>query len=204
MAVVASGTKVAVIFHSGQGHTAALAHAVVAGIEASGAQATLFDADSAIARLEELERYDGLVFGSPTYMGSVSANFKHFMEESRLARGKWRNKVAAGFTNSASQSGDKLNTLVQLAIFAAQHGMLWVSLGLQAGNNSSTGSTDDLNRLGSFLGAMAQSNADQSSAFTPPQSDRDTAHSLGQRVAVVAHQMRLGMYLSFKSEVAAL
>ncbi len=175
MAVVASGTKVAVIFHSGQGHTAALAHAVVAGIEASGASATLFDADAAIARLEELERYDGLVFGSPTYMGSASANFKHFMEESRLAR-----------------------------IFAAQHGMLWVSLGLQAGNNSSTGSTDDLNRLGSFLGAMAQSNADQSSAFSPPQSDRDTAYSLGQRVAVVAHQMRLGMYLSFKSEVAAL
>jgi len=186
------GASVAVIFHSGQGHTATLARAVLNGVEAAGANGTLFDANSAILQLSELEKFDGLIFGSPTYMGSVSANFKTFMEESRLARGQWRDKVAAGFTNSASQSGDKLNTLVQLSIFAAQHGMLWVSLGLKAGNNSTQGSVADLNRLGSFLGAMAQSNVDQSPEFAPPQSDRDTAFNLGQRVAMVAQQLRFG------------
>lgn len=190
------GTSIAVIFHSGQGHTAALAHAVVSGIEATGAKAALFDAETAIQRLEELAQFDGLVFGSPTYMGSVSARFKAFMEESRLVRGQWRDKVAAGFTNSASQSGDKLNTLVQLTIFAAQHGMLWVSLGLRAGNNSTQGSVDDLNRLGSFLGAMAQSNVDQGTELAPPQSDRDTAFNLGQRVANVAQQLRCGKYVA--------
>jgi len=195
MAPDTSGTSIAVIFHSGLGHTAALAHAVVSGIEATGAKAALFDADSAIQRLEELAQFDGLVFGSPTYMGGVSARFKAFMEESRLVRGHWRDKVAAGFTNSASQSGDKLNTLVQLTIFAAQHGMLWVSLGLRAGNNSTQGSVNDLNRLGSFLGVMAQSNVDQSVEFTPPQSDRDTVFNLGQRVAMVAQQLRVGKYL---------
>lgn len=189
------GASVAVIFHSGQGHTAVLAQAVVNGIEATGVKAALFDADSAIRRLDELEQFDGLVFGSPTYMGSVSANFKAFMEESRLVRGQWRDKVAAGFTNSASQSGDKLNTLVQLTIFAAQHGMLWVSLGLRAGNNSTQGSVDDLNRLGSFLGVMAQSNVDQSAELAPPQSDRDTAFNLGQRVAKVAQQLRAGKHV---------
>ncbi len=90
--------------------------------------------------------------------------------------------VAAGFTCSASQSGDKLNALQQLAVFAAQHGMLWVSLGLLPGNNSSTGSVQDLNRLGSYLGAMAQANADQGSDAML-QSDLDTAAHLGRRVA---------------------
>lgn len=187
------GVSVAVIFHSGQGHTATLAQAVLRGVEAGGAKGELFDADAAILRMEELQRFDALVFGSPTYMGSVSASFKAFMEESRLARGQWRDKLAAGFTNSASQSGDKLNTLVQLAIFAAQHGMLWVSLGLRAGNNTTRGSVDELNRLGSFLGAMAQSNVDQSAEHAPPQSDRDTAFSLGQRVATVALRFRYGL-----------
>jgi len=192
----AGDTRIAVIFHSAQGHTATLAQAVVNGIEAAGATAALFDVDAAMERLEALAQFDGLVFGSPTYMGSVSARFKAFMEESRLARGQWRDKFAAGFTNSASQSGDKLNTLVQLSIFAAQHGMLWVSLGLRAGNNSTQGSVDDLNRLGSFLGAMAQSNVDQGSELAPPQSDRDTAYNLGQRVAQVAQQWRRGQLLA--------
>lgn len=187
------GVRVAVIFHSGRGHTATLARAVLRGVEAAGATGELFDADAAILRLDELQHFDALVFGSPTYMGSVSASFKAFMEESRLARGQWRDKLAAGFTNSASQSGDKLNTLVQLAIFAAQHGMLWVSLGLRAGNNTTQGSVDELNRLGSFLGAMAQSNVDQSAEHAPPQSDRDTAFSLGQRVAAAARQFRYGL-----------
>jgi NAD(P)H dehydrogenase (quinone) len=184
--------SVAVIFHSGQGHTATLAQAVLRGVEAAGATGALFDADGAVQQLQELQHFDAMVFGSPTYMGSVSASFKAFMEESRLARGLWRDKVAAGFTNSASQSGDKLNTLVQLAIFAAQHGMLWVSLGLRAGNNTTQGSVGELNRLGSFLGAMAQSNVDQSAEHAPPQSDRDTAFCLGQRVAAVARQLRYG------------
>jgi len=31
---------------------------------------------------------------------------------------KWRNKVVAGFTNSAAQHGDKLNTFMAMALFA--------------------------------------------------------------------------------------
>ena len=96
-------------------------------------------------------------------MGSVSAAFKKFMDDSSKAwfGSAWKDKLAAGFTNSGSQSGDKLNSLIQLMVFANQHGMLWVSLGLMPGNNNSKGSVDDLNRLGSFSGAMSQSNVDQ-------------------------------------------
>nr|WP_230947491.1 hypothetical protein [Burkholderia territorii] len=45
--------------------------------------------------------------------------------------------MAAGFAVSVSQSGGKLSALQQLAVFAAQHQMRWVSLGLIPGNNSS-------------------------------------------------------------------
>lgn len=34
---------------------------------------------------------------------------------------KWKGKLAAGFANAASQNGDKLNTLIQLAVFARGH-----------------------------------------------------------------------------------
>ena len=102
----------------------------------------------------------------------------------------WKDKLAAGFTNSSSQSGDKLNTLIQLSVFAAQHGMNWVSLGLLPGNNSSQGSPEDLNRIGSYLGAMAQSNADEGAEVTPPQADRATAEVLGARVAAAARRWK--------------
>jgi multimeric flavodoxin WrbA len=127
---------------------------------------------------------DAIIFGAPTYMGSLSAPFKAFMDASSkvwFTQG-WKDKLAAGFTCSASQSGDKLSSLQQLSVFAAQQAMIWVSLGLMPGNNSSKGSTGDLNRLGSYLGAMAQANADQGSDAML-QSDLDTAAHLGQRVA---------------------
>jgi multimeric flavodoxin WrbA len=129
-------------------------------------------------------------------MGGQSAQFKAFQDATSktvfAAGGLWRNKVAAGFTNSAARSGDKLATLQQLAVFAAQHGMHWVNLGLPPGNNSSAGSEDDLNRLGFFMGAASQSNADESPELAPPQADLLTAEHLGRRVAEVALRLAYG------------
>ncbi|MCO4860904.1 flavodoxin family protein [Cupriavidus sp. WGlv3] len=106
--------------------------------------------------------------------------------------GKWANKVAAGFTNAASRSGDKLATLQQIAIFAAQHGMHWVNLGLPPGHNNSKSTEDSLNRHGFFLGAAAQSDADVSAEVAPPPADLRTAEHLGARVAEVAQQLVAG------------
>ena len=127
-------------------------------------------------------------------MGSASAQFKAFMDASSKPwySQHWKNKIAAGFTNSASQSGDKLNTLVQLAIFAAQHGMIWVGLDLMPGNNNSKGSVNDLNRLGGFLGALAQSNSDEGPEAGPIVSDLKTAEHLGARVAQITNQFLAG------------
>jgi multimeric flavodoxin WrbA len=184
--------RVAVVYHSGYGHTKIQAEAVARGAESvAGTQVALIPVDQVEARAAELEAADAIVFGAPTYMGSVSAPFKAFMDWSSKAwfARAWKNKLAAGFTNSGSQSGDKLNTLVQLAVFAAQHGMIWVGLDLLPGNNNSKGSVEDLNRLGSFLGAMAQSNVDQGPDQAPIESDRKTAEYLGKRVAEFAQRL---------------
>ncbi len=181
--------QIAVVYHSGYGHTAKQAEAVRAGAASvPGARATLVPVEKIEQHWAGLEDADAIVFGSPTYMGGVSAPFKAFMDASAgmWAGQKWKDKLAAGFTNSASQSGDKLNTLVQLAVFAAQHGMHWVNLGLLPGNNSSKGSVEDLNRLGGFLGAMAQSNNDAGAEVAPPAADLRTAAELGRRVAETA------------------
>ncbi len=181
--------QIAVVYHSGYGHTAKQAEAVRAGAASvPGASVTLVPVEKIEQHWGGLEAADAIVFGSPTYMGGVSAPFKAFMDASSgtWAGQKWRGKLAAGFTNSASQSGDKLNTLIQLTVFAAQHGMHWISLGLLPGNNSSKGSTEDLNRLGGYLGAMAQSNADVGADVAPPAADLRTAAELGRRVAETA------------------
>ena len=125
------------------------------------------------------------------YMGSVSAPFKAFMDASSgvWMKHKWKDKVSAGFTNSHSLSGDKLNSLIQMAVFAAQHGMIWVG---QAEPNQSPdgfpGKADAVNRIGSTLGAMAQSEND-SPEVTPPSGDLKTAELLGQRVAEITKKL---------------
>lgn len=182
-------TKVAITYHSGYGHTRRQAEAVHRGAAAiAGVEAALYAVDAlGEAEWAELDVADAIIFGAPTYMGSVSAKFKAFMDESskRWFAGAWKNKLAGGFTTSASQSGDKLNTLIQLMVFANQHSMIWVGLDLMPGNNSSKGSVDDLNRLGSFSGAMAQANADQG-ADAMLDSDLRTAARLGARIAETA------------------
>ncbi len=185
---------VVIAYHSGFGHTAVLAEAVAAGVSDVGAHVTLVAADRMTdAEWDVLDAADAIVFGSATYMGNVSAAFQAFAEQTgrRCLNGTWRDKVAAGFTNSGAKSGDKMHTLTSLAVFAAQHHMHWVNLGLGAGWNSSTGSEDDLNRLGFWLGAGAQTDVD-ANPDRVHSSDVATCRHLGQRVALVTRQLNLG------------
>ncbi|CAA7612457.1 Multimeric flavodoxin WrbA [Candidatus Terasakiella magnetica] len=187
-------TKIAIVYHSGFGHTKILAEAVADGAATvAGSSVHLIAVDEVEAKADILDAADAIIFGSPTYMGSASAKFKEFMEWSSkiwYVRG-WADKLAAGFTASASQSGDKLNVLIQMAVFAAQHGMVWVGANLLPGNNTSKGSPEDLNRLGSYLGAMAQNNADQGPEGVTT-ADHQTARHLGQRVAEAAVRWSAG------------
>jgi NAD(P)H dehydrogenase (quinone) len=190
--------KVAVVYHSGYGHTGALAAKVAQGVTDAGADAVLLPIDNAGQDfepvLQAVSRADAVVFGSPTYMGDVSAAFKAFAEASAKVfktRG-WQDKLAAGFTVSHSFDGDKGRTIASLATLAAQHGMVWVSLGLAPpGVTAAERGPETLNRVGGFLGLQAQAD-NAAPADSPPEGDRETARLLGVRVAEAARRWGAG------------
>lgn len=172
-------TRIAIVFHSGYGHTKVLAEEVKAGAEAiPGTKAQLVPVEEIDAHWADLEASDAIVFGSPTYMGNVSGPFKTFMDASSKAwiERKWKDKLAAGFTISGSPSGDKLNTLQSLMIFAMQHGMVWI------GNAEMPYNEEGINRLGSFTGLMAQA-GQVAPEVEPNAADRRSAGLLGERIA---------------------
>ena len=188
-------TTVCVVYHSGYGHTQKQAEAVAAGVAAvEGVSCELLPvadlADAEAPAWATLDGCDAMIFGSPTYMGSASADFKKFMELSsqRWMEQRWAMKLAAGFTNSGSQNGDKQNTLMQFVTFAAQHGMLWANLNQMPGNNSTAGSVEDMNRLGASIGAMAQSDVDAGPDVAPTSADLKTATAFGEHVARCAQR----------------
>jgi len=187
---------ISIVYDSGFGHTKKLAEAVAKGAgELEGSTVHLFHiGEQNDYPWEILEKSDAIIFGSPTYNGSISAKLKAFFETSTKAvwnEFKWRNKIAAGFTNSGSLSGDKLNSLISIALFAAQNGMIWTGLDLHPANPDSTLSTKELNSLGSWLGAMAYSE-NETPEVTPGESDLRTAEYLGKRVAQVAARFSNG------------
>ncbi|SBS79012.1 Flavodoxin/nitric oxide synthase [uncultured Mycobacterium sp.] len=187
--------QVVVAYHSGFGHTATLAQAVGRGAQSTGAAVHLIAVDTVgDAEWMALDAADAIVFGCPTYMGNVSAGFQSFAERTgrRCMEGTWRDKIGAGFTNSGAKAGDKLQTLSALAVFAAQHHMHWVNLGLTAGWNTSGASEFELNRLGFWLGAGASTDVDADAAAVH-KADLGTCEHLGRRVATVTGQLLAGL-----------
>ena len=178
-------TKVVVVFHSGYGHTQRMAQAVAQGADA---ELLAIDADGNLpaAGWETLAAADAIIFGSPTYMANVSWQFKKFADaSSKPWYGQaWKDKLAAGFTNSSGLNGDKLSTLNSLFALAMQHSMIWVSQGLMP-SNTKAATRSDINNLVSYSGAMAQSPSDSSAAEMSP-GDLETARLFGRRVAEVA------------------
>ena len=179
--------KLVVIFHSGYGHTAYAAKRVAEGAASvKGVEVTLREVGKTPTDWEELKNADGIIFGTPTYMGTVSAGFKAFMDESSkawMAR-EWKDKLAAGFTVSGSPSGDKLATLQALTTFSLQHGMMWVGYDRLPEVYSGVPANEARNRLGSFSGLMVQAaQTAPEEAFLP--GDLASASDFGQRVATV-------------------
>lgn len=177
--------KIVILFHSGYGHTAKVAQAVA---EGSGGQLLAIDAEGTLpdSAWEALAAADAIVFGSPTYMGNVSWQFKKVADASSkvwFVQG-WRNKLAAGFTNSASLYGDKGSTLQYLNTFALQHGMLWVGSGMMPANTKAS-TRADINNLGVAGGLMTATPSD-ASVDELVDGDLATARAFGKRVAEAA------------------
>jgi multimeric flavodoxin WrbA len=181
--------KIAVVFHSGYGHTLRMAQSVAEGADAD-LVAIDVDGNVSEAGWATLNAADAIIMGSPTYMGSVSWQFKKFADASSKPwfSQAWKDKVFAGFTNSATMNGDKLSTLHYLFTLAMQQGGIWVGTALMP-SNSKAAQRNDLNYVGSFSGAMAQSPSDASPAEMLP-GDLETARLFGKRVADVAAKFK--------------
>jgi multimeric flavodoxin WrbA len=175
-------SKIVIVYHSGYGHTKKVAEAVAVG---SGGALLTIDAEGNLPEggWEQLAAADAIVFGSPTYMGSVSWQFKKFADASSKPwfTQQWKNKLAAGFTNSATLNGDKLSTLHYLFTLSQQHSMFWVGTGMMPNNNKAA-TRADLNNVGSFSGLMTVTPSDASPDEMIP-GDITTAKAFGQRVA---------------------
>ena len=182
-------SKVVVVYHSGYGHTQRMAQAVAQGADA---ELVAIDADGNLPEggWEALAAADAIIMGSPTYMGSVSWQFKKFADASSKPwfSQQWKDKLAAGFTNSAGMNGDKQATLNALFTLAMQHGMIWVSQGLMPSNTKGA-QRNDVNYLVSYSGAIAQSPSD-AGANDMLQGDLETARLFGERVAAVAAKFK--------------
>jgi NAD(P)H dehydrogenase (quinone) len=183
---------VAVVYHSGYGHTrkqAEAVHAGAAGVAGTSAELVAIDAEGNLTDADwaKLAAADAIVFGSPTYMGGPSWQFKKLADASSKAwfTQQWKNKIAGGFTNSASLNGDKQSTLQYFVTLSMQHGMIWVGTGMLPAN-SSKAQRNDVNRMGSSIGAMAQSDSDVGADVAPPAGDLETARLYGARIAETA------------------
>lgn len=180
---------VAVVYHSGYGHTQRMAQSVASG---AGAELLAIDADGNLPEgaWETLGAADAIIMGSPTYMGSVSWQFKKFADASSKPWyvQAWKDKIFAGFTSSANVNGDKHSTLHYLMTLAMQHGGVWVGTGLNY-NNTKASQRGDVNYLASSAGPMAQTPGDASAAEMNA-GDLETARLFGQRVAEVAAKLR--------------
>jgi multimeric flavodoxin WrbA len=185
--------QIAIVYHSGFGHTAQVAKLLAETMQAHSQKVAinLMNTDDAINNLESLHSADTIIFGSPTYFGSVSANFKKFMEATGTFWYKqlWKDKLAAGFTNSSTSNGDKLATINTLSLFAAQHSMLWISQGILP-RFICDQQTDGQNRLGSYLGLMTQSDNDLKQVNQMHPGDRLTAELFAKRIVDITIHLK--------------
>jgi NAD(P)H dehydrogenase (quinone) len=181
-------SKIIVVYHSGYGHTKRMAEAVAKG---AAAKLIAIDANGEISEAdwEDLDQADAIIMGSPTYMGSVSWQFKKFADATSKVwfTQKWKDKIFAGFTNSASTNGDKLSTLQFLVTLAMQHGGIWVGTGMLPSNQKSS-TANDINFMGSFIGAMARSPSD-AGVNEMFEGDLQTAILFGERIASVSQRI---------------
>ena len=188
--------KVCTVYWSGYGHTKRLAEAVHGGVAGEAeVEAHLFDAADFQEKeaLVPLDDADAIVFGTPTYMGGPAAAFKGFIDAAsgRWLEHRWKDKVAGGFTNSSSPSGDKQGTLIALAVNALQHGMIWVGQGEMPPHPTTPAGSDGekVNRLGAFMGVMGKSGTGEAG---PSEGDLETGRLYGRRIVAVTKQLKAG------------
>lgn len=186
-----TGTSLVIVYFSGFGHTARQAEALAEGARDAGAEVVMIrlGEDGLLSEVDwqAIRDADGVIYGSPTYMGGPAWQFKRFADaSSKLWMGQeLAGKIAGGFTTSASTVGDKSELISWFFTFAQQHGQIWVGPGVMPSNMKESGPAD-VNWTGASTGLMAIAPADASPDEAPRAGDLQTARLYGARLAQLA------------------
>lgn len=116
-------TKILVIYDSETGNTEKMAFAVAEGAkQVDGVNVNVKKANQ--TKIEDLLSADGIIMGSPTYFGQMSAKLKALIDESVKIHGKLEGKVGAAFTSSGGTASGAETTLLSILQAMLIHGMI--------------------------------------------------------------------------------
>jgi len=202
--------KMLVVYYSMYGHVLQLARAVeqgaksVAGAEVKLRRVAEFEevikktadnefmvkvrqqqADTPVCTLDDLREADGVVFGSPTRYGNMTAQMKQLIDStaSLWLEGKLEGKPAGVFASTGSTHGGQETTLVTMMIPLIHLGMIIVGVPY-----STEGMLHTEARGGTPYGATTI--AGPRGELQPTPEDLAIAKVLGQRVATVTKKLR--------------
>lgn len=142
-------TQILVLYYSSYGHIEQMAYAQAEGAQrVAGVQATVkrvpelvppevakaagirLDQAAPIAEPAELERYDAIIFGTPTRFGNMASQMRNFLDQTGglWARGALIGKIGSVFCSTASQHGGQETTITSFHTTLLHHGMVIVGL----------------------------------------------------------------------------
>lgn len=115
--------RILVVYDSKTGHTEKMALAVAEGAKkVSGVHVDVKKVNQ--TSLEDLLVADGIIIGSPTYYGQMSARVKTLIDKSVKIHGKLEGKVGAAFTSSGGTASGAETTLLSILQAMLVHGMV--------------------------------------------------------------------------------
>jgi len=114
--------KVLIVYYSRGGNTRKMAELIADGVKSEGMEAAVRDVKDVLA--DDLLQYDGLVFGSPTYYGTMCAEIKKLFDDSVRFHGKLDGKAGAAFSSSRNIAGGNETTILDILNAMLIHGMI--------------------------------------------------------------------------------
>ena len=197
-------SKILVVYHSSYGHIETLASAIAEGAQSiDGAQVAIkrvselmsedqmagagmkTDQAAELASPGELADYDGIIFGTPTRFGNMSAQMRNFLDQTGglWAKGALIGKVGSVFTSSAVQHAGQETTITSFHTTLLHHGMVIAGVPFSVAELSNT---DEVSG-GSPYGASTIAGSDGSR--TPSQNELAIARAQGAHVARLAGKL---------------
>jgi NAD(P)H dehydrogenase (quinone) len=114
--------KVLVCYYSRTGNTEEMAEKIAEVMKREGLDVDLAKVEN--TKVDELLNYDCLIFGSPTYYGSMAWPMKKLLDESVKFHGRLKGKVGGAFSSSANIGGGNETTILSILKALIIHGMI--------------------------------------------------------------------------------